>query len=329
MRVATIFAYLIGRRRAILDIAADRKALVVAAMLVLAAALARNYDRASLMDEPWRLLGPFAASLAISGPLFLIISRGVSERSHPAVCPRAKGILVGRDLPIPVSWREVDGRTHAEGLLMKSPFPGMDPSIEACGVWADFHDDLIAEIKRSLAARLPERYFVQTGERSFVVIAGTDEYEAEPGPRLVTCIEVLSPANKHRSTQGWKLYLRQRNALLLGKASLVEIDLVRSGRRMPMVEPWPQSPYYLMVGRESDAPYCRVWPAHFHRPLPEVPVPLVSPDPDIPIALQPMVEAVYERSRYARRIDYSKPLSPPLSPEESAWLAARLSTPRS
>ncbi len=90
MRVATIFAYLIGRRRAILDIAADRKALVVAAMLVLAAALARNYDRASLMDEPWRLLGPFAASLAISGPLFLIISRGVSERSHPAVCPRAK-----------------------------------------------------------------------------------------------------------------------------------------------------------------------------------------------------------------------------------------------
>ncbi len=45
---------------------------------------------------------------------------------------------------------------------MKSPFPGMDPYIEACGLWADFHDDLIAEIKRSLAARLPERYFVQT-----------------------------------------------------------------------------------------------------------------------------------------------------------------------
>jgi hypothetical protein len=68
-----IFAYLIGRRRAILEIAANRKALVVAALLVLSAALARNYDRASLMHEPWRLLGPFVASLAISGPLFLII----------------------------------------------------------------------------------------------------------------------------------------------------------------------------------------------------------------------------------------------------------------
>ncbi len=42
-----------------------------------------------------------------------------------------------------------------------------------------------------------------------------------------------------------------------------------------------------------------------------------------------MIDAVYERSRYARRLDYSKPLSPPLSPEESAWLGERLSTLRS
>src|SRR5437763_2982895 len=200
---------------------------------------------------------------------------------------------------------------------MKSPFPGMDPFIEDRGLWPDFHDDLIAEIKRSLATRLPERYFVQTGERAYVVIAGIDEkeakpiypdvgieksaprgrasqtsgalavaepvsdtgsvtmrafidehfrenfiaiYEAEPGPRLVTCIEVLSPSNKRGGKKGWKHYLRKRNALLLGKANLVEIDLVRSGRRMPMVEPWPKSPYYLLVGWESHVPYCRVWP---------------------------------------------------------------------
>jgi hypothetical protein len=264
---------------------------------------------------------------------------------------------------------------------MKSPFPGMDPFIEDRGLWPDFHDDLIAEIKRSLAARLPERYFVQTGERSYVVIAGTDEkeakpiypdveieksapgdraaetggalavaepvpdtrgvtmrafidehfrenfieiYEAEPEPRLVTCLEILSPSNKRSGKKGWKLYLRKRNALLLGKANLVEIDLVRGGRRMPMVEPWPRSPYYLLVGRESRAPYCRVWPAYFNQALPEIPVPLASPDPDIPLALQPMIEAVYERSRYAARLDYSKPPTPPLGPEEAAWLEGRL-----
>ena len=29
---------------------------------------------------------------------------------------------------------------------MKSPFPGMDPYIEACGLWGDFHHELISEI---------------------------------------------------------------------------------------------------------------------------------------------------------------------------------------
>jgi hypothetical protein len=73
MRVATIFTYLIGRRRAILEIATEPGALVVGGFLVLSVALARNYDRVSLLHEPWRLLGPFVASLAISGALFLFI----------------------------------------------------------------------------------------------------------------------------------------------------------------------------------------------------------------------------------------------------------------
>jgi Protein of unknown function (DUF4058) len=264
---------------------------------------------------------------------------------------------------------------------MKSPFPGMDPYIEDAGLWADFHSKLIGEIERGLAGLLPERYFIQTGERAYVVLAGADEketkpiypdvgieksgrgrhasegrggvavaepvtetdavsmrafvdehfresfieiYEAQPELRLVTCIEVLSPTNKQSGRKGWKLYLRKRNVLLLGKANLVELDLLRGGRRMPMVEPWPQSPYYLLVGREDHAPYCRVWPAYFNKPLPVVPVPLAHPDPDIPLALQPMIDAVYERSRYARRLDYAKALTVPLSPEESAWLAERI-----
>ncbi len=40
---------------------------------------------------------------------------------------------------------------------MKSPFPGMDPFIEECGLWADFHTKLIGEIERTLAVTLPER----------------------------------------------------------------------------------------------------------------------------------------------------------------------------
>ena len=52
---------------------------------------------------------------------------------------------------------------------MKSPFPGMDPFIEGCGLWSDFDTKLIGEIERMLAVTLPERYFIQTGERFYLV----------------------------------------------------------------------------------------------------------------------------------------------------------------
>lgn len=145
-------------------------------------------------------------------------------------------------------------------------------------------------------------------------------YESNPDVRLVTCIKVLSPSNKRRGSEGWQQYLRKRNALLLGSANLVEIDLLRGSQRMPMVEPWPNSPYYLLVGRQDRVPYCRVWPAYFHQALAEIPVPLASPDPDVPLALGPLIEAVYARSRYARRIDYAKSLSLPPTEEQGAWL---------
>ena len=38
---------------------------------------------------------------------------------------------------------------------MPSPFPGMDPYIEECGLWEDFHGSLIHEIKITLARAAP------------------------------------------------------------------------------------------------------------------------------------------------------------------------------
>jgi len=139
---------------------------------------------------------------------------------------------------------------------MKSPFPGMDPYIEACGLWGDFHSHLIEKIGEKLADVAPEHYLVRTGERSYIVLVESegkksypflpdvsmtaprgrkktpkkgstalaepaDEtepvtmrafiqeehreafleiYEASPGQRLVTSIEVLSPSNKRPGT---------------------------------------------------------------------------------------------------------------------------------
>lgn len=265
---------------------------------------------------------------------------------------------------------------------MKSPFSGMDPYIESCGLWGDFHDDLINEIKRALSEAAPERYLVRTNERSYHVLIESEgktehpftpdvkittnesgkkpkkkssgvvveEPVAEEGPvtlrafiaeahresfveiyendstvRLVTTIEVLSPSNKRPGTEGWNLYQSKRQSALLSGINLVEIDLLRGGKRPPMLDPWPNSPYTLLVARGlSLYQRCKVWPASFQRPLHEIPVPLDHPDADIPLRLQPMIEAIYKRSRYGREIDYSKPLKPPLRGTDATWMKAHL-----
>jgi len=44
--------------------------------------------------------------------------------------------------------------------------------------------------------------------------------------------------------------------------------------------------------------------------------------------LQPMINAIYQRSRYERSIDYSKPLTPPLDAAATAWLEQQLKSSR-
>ena len=53
---------------------------------------------------------------------------------------------------------------------MKSPFPGMDPFIEASGLWREFHDRLIGELEQALSSRVPEQYFVRLNARSYLVL---------------------------------------------------------------------------------------------------------------------------------------------------------------
>jgi hypothetical protein len=58
---------------------------------------------------------------------------------------------------------------------MKSPFPGMDPHIEACGLWDDFDRALIGEIHRIVSETLPPGYVARTGKRSYIVLAESEE----------------------------------------------------------------------------------------------------------------------------------------------------------
>jgi hypothetical protein len=53
--------------------------------------------------------------------------------------------------------------------------------------------------------------------------------------------------------------------------------------------------------------------------LPVFGVPLRRGEPDAALDLQALVDQCYERGRYDRKIDYSKPPEPPLPPEDLAW----------
>jgi len=44
----------------------------------------------------------------------------------------------------------------------------MDPYIEACGLWGDFHRSLISSIHAGLAEAAPLNYMVRTDERYYV-----------------------------------------------------------------------------------------------------------------------------------------------------------------
>ena len=63
---------------------------------------------------------------------------------------------------------------------MKSPFPGMDPYIEASGLWEDFHSHLIEKIGERLADVAPEHYLVRTGERSYVALVESEGKKSYP-----------------------------------------------------------------------------------------------------------------------------------------------------
>jgi hypothetical protein len=135
--------------------------------------------------------------------------------------------------------------------------------------------------------------------------------------RLVTCIEVLSPTNKRG--QGREEYLARRARLLRSSAHLLEIDLLREGQRLPMLEPLPPAPYFVFIGRSEDRPETSVWPVYLEAHLPRVAVPLLAGDPDVELDLQHAVCNVYDQCGYDLNADYTRPPEIPLDPQAAAW----------
>jgi len=140
--------------------------------------------------------------------------------------------------------------------------------------------------------------------------------------RLVGAIEILSPANKYG--EGAREYVDRRGELLRTEVHLLEIDLLRQGARIPLAGTVPEAAYYVYLSRSRRRPYTQVWAMAVRGGLPTVPVPLLAPDPDVPLDLQAAVNACFALVGYERLIDYTASPPPELSRADAEWVDTTL-----
>jgi hypothetical protein len=145
--------------------------------------------------------------------------------------------------------------------------------------------------------------------------------------RLVTLIELLSPANKHGD--GAREYAERRVELLQTQVHLLEIDLLRGGERIRFNDPLPPASYFVFLSRQERRPFTLVWSIGLRDRLPVVPVPLLAPDPDAALDLQAAVADCFTLVGYEHLLDYTAPPPPPpLDEDDAAWVAATVQAAR-
>jgi hypothetical protein len=148
--------------------------------------------------------------------------------------------------------------------------------------------------------------------------------DLKSGRRVVTVIEILSPANR-LSGPGRELYVKKQEELRAGGVSLVEIDLVRTGPHVLTVpfECIPvvyRTPYAVCVRRGWQPRQFEYYPISLRERLPAIAIPLRRDDRDVPLDLQPLVDRCYQAGRYGYDIDYSEEPEPRLAPTDAQWV---------
>lgn len=149
--------------------------------------------------------------------------------------------------------------------------------------------------------------------------------------RLVTAIELLSPANKTPGERGRELYLRKSEELLNSKTHLVEIDLLRAGVHTTAVpkdyllQKIQPTPYHVCIHRFDRFEDFFVYPIALHDSLPTIAIPLLPGDGDVSISLQQVFQRTYAAGPYFREIDYADDVpAPSLSDMELEWVKRQL-----
>lgn len=146
--------------------------------------------------------------------------------------------------------------------------------------------------------------------------------------RLITAIEILSPYNKQIGNPSRGQYVERQRQVLREDAHLVEIDLLRGGidtaavpRDVVAAKAGPFD-YSVSIHRFDQPKDFRVIPISMMQRLPEIPIPLLPGDPDVPVDLQAAFDQAYDIGPFGREIEYEKDrIVPRLDATQAAWAA--------
>jgi hypothetical protein len=151
--------------------------------------------------------------------------------------------------------------------------------------------------------------------------------------RVVTTIEVLSLSNKTRGEKGQELYLEKQREILGSAVHLVEIDLLRGGEHTtPMslerlrLKAGPFD-YHVSVHRFDRRGRFFIYPWRLEDPLPEIAIPLLPGDGEVPLDLQAVFARCYDTGPYRRRVLYEPArIVPALDKQRTEWVKQFLPT---
>ncbi|HZT81274.1 MAG TPA: DUF4058 family protein [Gemmataceae bacterium] len=217
---------------------------------------------------------------------------------------------------------------------MPSPFPGMDPYLEEEKLWPGFHHHLVMGLYQILLPGLVDRYRARVGQRHYATEMALftsvirEEHHEEyievrqrSDGRLVSLVEVVSPANKTTSC-GRKVYLDKRAEAKAAGASLVEIDLVLQGQ--PTLEysrdGLPDWDYAVTVTRSTQSERYEIYTTTLQKRLPRFRLPLAPDDRDTVLDLQTAFARCFDQGDFGSKIDYRRDPPVPLDDGDRRWL---------
>ena len=237
---------------------------------------------------------------------------------------------------------------------MPSPFPGMDPWLEATDLFPDVHASLTIRLQEVINASLPDGYFAATKTITWVdTTPSLHSLDLKPRPltlkqyylkirmaadkRVVTAVMLVNRANK-AAGDSREAYIKKQDELIQAGANIVEVDLLRFGTSVTQdshlsseLPPVRANHYHVCtsLAHRPEQLFRTVFP--LRRPLPAIDIPLDPGVSPVRVELQPLLDRAYDAGRFFMRAGYDRPAEPLLAPDDQAWadgvLQARRESP--